>query len=292
MERTIEELRDDSTVNVFDQATIEKRKKYGWPEIGEMGEFMLISKWEIKIDRSYQRDACSMKKILEIARMFNWALFGTLSVIHSKDGKYYVFDGGHRLRASFRRGEVDELPCMVYPADTQEEEAWKFYWTNVNRTSPSAFEKHWSLLCAKDETAIMAEKIVRKHGYRFVKTSPKEYEIATVNAVYRIITRDPQLADLTIELITKVAGGLTFHNEIIYGLFYIISTNQHIDFRSFPLENMKRIGLPTLEAEIRRSKALNATNGTAGQRIYAQGLEPILNKGRPHNSPNRVRLPV
>ena len=177
---------------------------------------------------------------------------------------------------------------MVYSYADMTEEARAFIDSNTH-TGISAYDLHRGYLSAKDATALAMERIIRKHGYKFVKSSPKDYEVATVNAVRDIVIRDENIADLTIELIAAVAGGASFHNEIIKGLFYCISTNQHINFRGFPLDNMKTVGLARLESEIRRSRAL-ATAG--GQKIWAMGLVGIINRGRNSNKANRVCLPV
>ena len=87
MKRQIESLTDDSMAPVFDTGhTVNKAEKFGWKEIGAMGTFRLISKKDLKIDRAYQRDKVSVHKLVDIAKGFDWALFGTLSVAESPEG--------------------------------------------------------------------------------------------------------------------------------------------------------------------------------------------------------------
>lgn len=103
-------------------------KDYHRPELRE------ISKHDLTIPvEDYQREGDDAF-VAEIARNFNWVKFGALWVSQRANGtigKLCVVDGGMRLRAALRIGEITEVPCLVYRGLTRQEEAEVFLRINA-----------------------------------------------------------------------------------------------------------------------------------------------------------------
>src|ERR1044072_8898324 len=74
-----------------------------------------IHKSQLAVDPAYQREA-NLTKVEKIAAGWSWKALGTLQVAKRGDGKFLVFEGGHRLLASKQRVDVQELPCAIYPS--------------------------------------------------------------------------------------------------------------------------------------------------------------------------------
>ena len=209
---------------------------------GEVVDFKLLDKHSLKIDLTYQREVYSRLKVISIASHFRWSLFGALTIVANERGEYFVADGGHRLRATMLRSDIHKVPCLIFSAASIKEEAELFVKLNTEPRGVRPFDRHKAQLVAGYEVAVKAEQIIRKHGYRFVRSAPKEFEIESIHSIHRIVARNAEIADLTVEILCEVAAGMPFHLNVIGGLFYLISCNQSIDFRTWPLQNMKMAG--------------------------------------------------
>lgn len=277
MERQIEIESMKDYVKVFgDDASVDKVKRYNWEPSTPPGQFMMISKNEIKIDLSYQREEVSGAKIIHIAKTFDWALFGVVSVVKSKDG-YFAFDGGHRLRAAKLRSDVKDIPCMVFSVNDVSSEADLFLDKNTLATNVKALDKHRAGLVSKRMDAIIVEKLVRSSGYKFASTAAGEFTTAAVGTVYRMVKKNATVAEKSFSILAKVAQGMPIKNEELTGLHYLITVNPSIDFETFPLNNMLRVGIGKVQEEIQRYKHYK---GKGGEKVYAEGMLTIINHGQ------------
>lgn len=277
MNRKVENFEDDSMHKLWGNGgTMSKVDVYKWKKPGDCGEFMWIPKEKLKIDLSYQREIDSKSRVAEIARNFDWALFGVILVALNDDG-YYVLDGGHRTRGACRREDIKEVPCMVFVFEDISDEARVFYDFNNQRKTVSSFDNHKAALIAKDELALKAESLVKKYGYNIVKNSPGLFQIKSIGAIYRMIKNDESIADKTFSILAKVAEGDEIQAKEMLGLSYLIATNRAVDFYSFPLKNMIEAGLPKIRDEIKRRILIE---GKGGDKICASAIADIINKGQ------------
>lgn len=283
MNRKIETIKDDPMVKCWgnDDAKISKTERYKWKKPEKKGKLMWIDIKELNIDVSYQREIDSKPRVAEIARGFDWALFGVLLVSFC-DGSYYIIDGGHRFRGASRRDDIKEVPCLVFEFKNKSEEARIFYLFNKQRKTVSTFDNHKAALSGEglfyeSEISIKAENLVKKYGYKTVKTVKSQFETAAIGTIYRLIERDEIVAEKAFSILAKVAEGEHIQAHEMVGLFYLISQNRGVDFFTFPLKNLIDAGIGKIREEISRTKMYE---GKAGEKVYGQALAKIINKGQ------------
>ena len=115
-----------------------KAEQYNWAKPGDRGKQKMVPIKDILIDHSYQRQEMHDIKILRIASSFNWTSFGSLVLMERPNGNKYVVDGQQRLAAAKRRGDISNVPCIVFISDGSQHEAKAFISLNVDRTPVSA----------------------------------------------------------------------------------------------------------------------------------------------------------
>lgn len=261
-------------------ASISKREKFSWAQPCAPGTFLMIKKADLNIDGSYQREEVSKSKVMEIARDWDWKLFGTLSVIMRKDGTFWVYDGGHRCRGSFLRDDITELPCMVFDAEDEKTEARAFIGTNTMKSVVSAYHKHRAAVKTGEPIAVAAQSILDKHGYFPTQSALKKYGFAAINTLQSQVKEDRVLAEKVFSACASIAqDGEPISGEVLDAVFTCqkklqgkadILTNGH-------LERLKRETLPGIEAAIRRERHIV---GKGGATISAKALLDVLNKGK------------
>lgn len=287
MSRNIEKMNESAYApNFGESGTMEKSEKYNWTkDFGEPGVFKMIDKNILNVDLSYQREARSRERVLNIARNFRWSLFGVIDVVEN-NGKYYVVDGAHRARSVLLRTEIKTIPCMVFSAKSIKEEADMFVKLNTTPIGVGAYHRHKAGLVAGYDIAIKAESLAQKHGYKFIDAStPKDFEIKCIGAVYAMIARNENVASVCFSIICRIASGQPFTAKPLKGLFYLMSQNQNIDFETFPMKNLFDAGILEIQKSIDRYTVFK---GKGGEKVFAEGMIEIINKGQ---SKNRVSVP-
>jgi hypothetical protein len=139
------------------------------PQKGTMPVLQFCTPAQLKVDPSYQRelDRDSRKLIGRIAKGWDWNLFQPLVVARRHDGTMYVVDGQHRLEAARLRGDVQQLPAVIfYPADPTDE-ASVFVELNAQRRPLTAYALFNAALAAGDEQALSLDGIMRGAGLGF-----------------------------------------------------------------------------------------------------------------------------
>lgn len=259
---------------------IAKHKKWSWAEPCSPGVFLMIKKENLNIDGSYQREEVSKLKVMEIARDWDWKLFGTLSVIMRKDGSFWVYDGGHRCRAAFLRSDIIELPCLVFECEDEKTEAKAFIGTNTMKSVVSAYHKHRASVITNEPNAMAVQSILDKHGYFPSQGTSKKFGFMAINSLQSQVKEDKVLAEKVFAACASIAqDGEQISGEVLDAVFTCqkklagkadILTNGH-------LERLQRETLPGIEAAIRREKHIVGKGGSA---ISAKALLDLLNKGK------------
>ena len=92
----------------------------------------------LRVD-TYQRGPVSAAKILRMAKKFDLAAVGTVTVGERKDGSLWVVDGQQRTLAAKKRqelaGDIDALDCVVFQSEGWDHEARVFTTMNTERTA-------------------------------------------------------------------------------------------------------------------------------------------------------------
>jgi len=259
---------------------VPKREKYSWSKPCSPGTFLLVSKEDLNIDGTYQREQASEAKVREIAREWDWKLYGALSVILRPDGSMWIFDGGHRCRAAFLRDDITELPCMVFAVGDHTDEARAFLGTNLLQSAVTAYHKHRASVITSEPTALAAQAILTKYGYVVARAASKN-GFAAIGTLRKIVKEDARTADRVFSACVELAGNHQdpISGEVIEGLF---RCQRRLEGKADILSNgnlekLKKETLPGIEAALRREKHIA---GRGGAMVGAKAILDMLNKGK------------
>jgi len=259
---------------------VPKREKFSWSTPSEPGQFLMIDKESLNIDGTYQREQVSDVKVMEIARDWDWKLFGVLAVIRRGDGTLWVYDGGHRTRAAFLRDDITSLPCMVFHVVDEKEEAKAFIGTNTMVSNVSAYHKHRAYVKAGEPNALAVQSIVEKYGYVPSNCANKRGNFAAINTLRALVIQNGAEAEKVFAACVLIAvDGEPISGEVIDALYTCqaklagkadILSNGHLD-------RLAKEGLKGIEAAIRREKHIV---GRGGAVVAAKAVLDLLNKGK------------
>lgn len=262
--------------------TSSKRVKFNWVSAGDPGVFMMINKGDLNLEGKYQRGGVfgiSKAKVLDIAREWDWKAFGVLAVIKRADGSLWVYDGGHRLRASFYRDDIEELPCMVFECNDLKEEAKAFVVTNTMVSNVSAFHLHRASVLAGEPLALAVEGVVEKYGYT-PTDAKKRGGFGAIGTLRSLVTLDAAMADKVFAACVRIAVDQEpISGEVLEAIFYC---QQKLGSRADilegeHLEKLIQEGLKGIQIAIRREKHIVGKGGTS---VTAKAVLDLLNKGK------------
>lgn len=273
---------------ILDQ--VDKVQRYQWENTGEMGIFQMIPKRELHIDTEYQR-TIAQDRILKISSHFRWTLFGAIIVVRRDDGMYFVVDGGTRTRSAWKRSDINNLPCMVYSAESVRQEAQMFVDLSTSPVGMSAFQRYRAQLVAGSKYAVMANDILKKYGYTVSDRGKEQFACGCIHTVQNRIKRNMEALDQTIHILSEICEGEPIRKNPVEALFYLIVSNPGIDFYTeYPYMKMKNAGIESIEIEISRVKMIQQKGG---EKISAMGLLNIINSGSGlYRKVNRVQIPA
>lgn len=271
---------DKSMAPIPSGGAVAKRSKFSWASDSPAGAFCMIAKTDLNIDGSYQRDQVSENKVREIARDWDWRLLGALSVIMRPDGTLWVYDGGHRARASFLRDDIVELPCMVFECETVEEEAKAFVGANTMKSGVSAFHKYHGSLRAKEPEALAIKAVLDKYGYKAVRTAGTQYGFASINTLKKLLKEDSDLAERVFGVCSGIAeDGSPFSGVVLRGIFRCAKKleGKADILKNGHLKKLNEAGIGGIEMAIRRESHIA---GKGGEVVAAKAILDLLNKGK------------
>lgn len=184
----------------------------------KQGEFRMIDKNLLRIDKKYQRDTREAR-VKKIASNWSWAAFGALSVA-DRNGDYYVFEGQHRAAAAMKRDEITELPCMVFQMESEVKEAEGFLTSNTVRCSMRAIEKFKALIETNNKEAKILQELIEGSGRRItVKSSSAS--VACVAILMRFARLHPETLKRVWPLVATLCEGRPIIDRIVSGLVYL-----------------------------------------------------------------------
>lgn len=98
-------------------------------------EYVKIKASELNIDDAYQREL-KQRQVNAIVKEFNWFVVNPPKVVKRSDGKFYVFDGQHTIKAivKYVNNPDEYIECVVYEGIPYEiENALFSYQTGISR---------------------------------------------------------------------------------------------------------------------------------------------------------------
>ncbi len=255
----------------------DKLVRYRWAKPTTPGQYRSILKSLLNLDDSYQRDKTSSEAVLRIARDWDWLLFRTLGVAERPDKSLWVFDGGHRLRASFYRSDIKELPCMVYPLDELAEEARAFIAGAKLNTKINPIDTFHASQTALEPNAVRTAEILSEFGLAVKKTAHGPNQLKCISTIQNAIAEDEKTACDTIAACIAICNESSISGAVFRGLFRLA---RHVGGQEFFAKYGDGIANLT-QAEIEKAiRQFTAEVGKGGEVIGAKAILGLLNKGK------------
>jgi hypothetical protein len=169
---------------------------------------------QLEIDRRVQRQGLNLTKVRRIAKNYNPAALGIVTVSFRKDRSYVVIDGGHRTEATrIVTDNTGTLVCHVFKDLTLAEEVQMFLDLN-DTTQPPKIDKYLVLRSGEGPDADAARDIAEllgNYGWQIsrVAANGNINAVDVVNRMYQLSQKmgsDPNLILMAIMTITKAWG--------------------------------------------------------------------------------------
>jgi len=252
------------------------------------GEFRLISKQDLNVDHSYQRDVLVGSKHRKRFEPWSWELCGSLIIAERSDKSLWIVDGLQRYSAAIGNDLIVELPCMVFQSEGPQAEAWFFNKLAKERTGIKPVQEHKARLKWGDEAAWDIENLVLKHGYAIAHSSAID-SIKCIHTIYNRYARNPKKLNSNalkaLELSIQISGGkYQIQSDLFVGLECLLRNKVFLDGTA--LQKLSRASEYDIAMVMKKSKAILSTDGGRAQ---AEALLAIANKGRQKG--NQIHLP-
>lgn len=257
----------------------DKISHYKWKIKNNPGEFAMISKQELYVDHSYQRDKINELRINAIASDWDWVMCGALSV-SERDGKWWVMDGQHRKLAADKRSDITSLPCMVFDLDSQQKEAGAFVGLNSQKTAVSGVDRFKAVIVAGDQSAATLEALLRTTGHKVGVSSGGSKTVACVMCVWKCFKRDEKVFKELWPLIADISAGTAIVDCLVRGVFgcEMLARINGFSITKEPYRSkLIQSGGDVLAAEIRREIKIV---GKGGERIETIAIAKWINRQR------------
>jgi hypothetical protein len=254
-----------------------KVEHYKWGCRDEPGEFLMIDKSLLKIDREHYQRNYDPAKVLKIASDWSWVACGTITVSQRKDGTFWVIEGQHRVYAARKRSDIKLLPCMVFRVEAVETEAAGFLGANTLRKPLSGIDRFRAKVTVGDRDTAAALRIVERHGYHITSNSGELRGVKAVSQIERMTAQDDDAFDAVMGLFDQCFGGAHFLWDTAAGLHYLHS-KKHVDLREPRTRTaIRSLGLDALNNAAAKGAAYYGSRNPVS---WADGITKLLNRGR------------
>jgi hypothetical protein len=260
--------------------------RYAWTIKNKPGDFLMVPTKELEVDHAYQRDQINERRVQELSRAWDWVACGCLVVALREDNRWFVVDGQHRKLAAELRGDIPELPCLVFETAGRREEALGFLTINQGRASVGCLDRYKAQLLAGDKTAFALETLVRGTGHRFGdKASART--VSCVQCLYNLAWEDRERLERLWPLLVELYPDGPMSDTVIKGLWtvdkWLAKAGRSVTEPPYR-EKLVAVGGMGLHREIRREVAVI---GQGGVRISGCAIAKYLNKQR---MPGRLKI--
>lgn len=211
---------------------------------------------QLNVDDTYQRSiegGASRKLIVKIAENWDWRLCLPL-IVSRRDSQLYVIDGQHRLEGARLRGDIRDLPVVVFDFDDPKQEAELFVQANRSRRAMSTLDDFHAAVVAGDAKAVEIHDVVTETGLVVGRNQAWQYwqagEVIFVAAIKKaLISQGREIATRALTMIASAFEGLvlTGGGAIFTGLCIFIQSREK-DGRPIDAELMinvlSEVGIP------------------------------------------------
>jgi hypothetical protein len=254
---------------------ISKVKQYNWELKDSPGELVWLSKTELMVDHSYQRNA-KHDRVLSIAQKWSWLACGVI-VVAKREQRFYVVDGQHRVLAAQKRSDIDRLPCLVFKTESAKEEAAGFYDANTGRRLPTTLEKWKAQLMRGDATTTFVDSLIRSAG-RVASGTAGPGDVRCLTSLLRAADANREALCRIWPLVIEVCQGQALHERVFEGLLWLelnLDEGQSLTDKRWR-ERVTRAGYSGLLEAAQRAATFYARGGA---KVWALGMLEALNKG-------------
>jgi hypothetical protein len=264
---------------------IKKATRKQWTSMENPGSFLMISKHELKVDHSYQRDPRN-SRVNNIARDWDWILFGAISISLRPEGEFYIMDGQHRHQAAMKRTEIDLLPCMVWEMDEEVNEARSYLGINSMMSAPTMAERFRVMVKLGDPLAVKLQALGDECG-RSIDGNTRGNSIGCIARVLLHMKTWPEAFDRVWPVILEVCEGEGMNTRIVEGMVWL--EHNMPEGKSLAQPTYRRIlcsiGYSALNKQIAETVKYEDRSGMT---IWGAGILKALNK----RLKNRIELPT
>ena len=255
---------------------VDKVERYDWVKPDDNGRQCKVAVDELKVDHAYQRPEVSDKNTLAIARGFNWVAFNSIVVMERANGDKYVVDGQQRLLAALRRGDIREVPCVLFKSDGREHEARAFISLNVRRVNVPAVAK----FNASVRAALNPEKPIADWlatiGLTVTESGKDMKGVDFPTALIRSWKLDMDNCKKAIAIQRDVNGTEPLHSVCHKGICWLLHNGIDVEEHA---DKLKRLG--GRSAMLRSVKTLEIETGAkASERGCGIGVLRLINHKR------------
>ncbi len=241
------------------------------------GEFLMIPKQELEVDATYQRNRINQRRVDALTRTWDWIACGCLVVALRDDNKWFVVDGQHRKLAADQRGDINELPCLVFETTNRREEAVSILAINQGRVGVGSLDRYRAQLLSGDKNAYAVESMLKSTGHRAGETASAR-TVSCVQCLYTLATDDRARFERLWPLLAELHPDGPMTDMVIKGLWTVDKWLGERSVTESPYrEKLLVIGGKGLHHEIRREIAVI---GQGGSRVAACAIAKYLNKQR------------
>jgi hypothetical protein len=238
-------------------------------DIGALPKLQWVPVDQIDVDHNYQREL-DPRQVNKILGKFKWDHFGAITLVPAENGRYFVTDGQHRLKAASLHPKVKSVPATIASCGEAKSAASNFLAINRDRKSINTIEKYWAGVAAEDADYLLVKatleaancEVVPEHGYL------RPHMTHSVAAVLRSIKRDGQA------VVTKALKAIriarpddpnSLKGIVIQSVSQIVGANPEIELPKLwaalsPSADDERNRLISAHRDLNKSSALKATS--------------------------------
>lgn len=239
---------------------------------------MHIPKELLRIDETYQREQVSSTKVIRIAREWDWRLYGALSVIQRPDLTYWVYDGGHRLRAAFHRDDITTLPCLVFKVEDKSQEAKAFVGANTIKSNVSSFHVYRGSLVAGEPVAVAVHELLSTYGFTAVQFGRGVFDFRSAGTLSALVKKNAALAEDAFKLAADIANGEEHVSSVVLTAVYYLGEHAEGNIFIRPWRaKIISLSIAGIEAAARREAHIM---GSGGKAVAAKAMLDLINKGK------------
>jgi len=239
---------------------------------------------DLKIDHTYQRLEASPHNTAVMARNFNWTAFGTVVVMERANGEKYLVDGQQRVLAAIRRGNIKEVPCILFHSDGIDHEAKAFISLNVSRKPVNAADKFRARVLAYIEPELQINKWLVQNGFEVTSGGKSLKGIDFPTKLVWLWEKDAEASKEAILVQRLINGPEPLISSIHLGLWYL--KHKGIDIRSWVDKLACSGGRSALARSIRTAEIETDSHNT--YKISAAGILRLINTG----CRRKIKLPA